>query len=201
MTNNNTLDQSSHPDLAQSDAPALPGITPYKAYFRTGLMFVLAIGVQLAILTTLVAVPMYTLSTGQLVRVRATLVDPWDIFRGDYVTLQFGDLGTVDGSSFHQGDSIYVVARRQGGFVSAERAYHQMPVIDSSKQIVLKGTVEAAGPGTRNINVKYGIERYYIPERTGQQYQGVHQLVAQVYVDNFGNCVLKSVQPAGAEAR
>lgn len=170
-------------------APSAPNLKPYGKR-RTTLL--LAIGFQLAVLATMTSVEAYTLTFGQTVLLKSTTVDPWDLFRGDYVTLQFDKLTSVKGSNFQAGDAAYVLARREGAFVVGEQAYHEMPKVDGS-HIVMKGTVKYTKPQAHLVGVEYGIERYYVQEKTGSQYDAARTRVAQVAVDSSGHCVLKTV--------
>lgn len=68
-----------------------------------------------------------------------------------------------------------------------------MPKFDPTQFVMMKGMVDYVNPGEKLVGVSYGIERYYVQENTGGQYDASDHLVAQVAVDSFGHSVLKTL--------
>lgn len=124
------------------------------------------------------------LAAGRELVMKVQPVDPRDIFRGDYVVLGFG-LSPVDtallreapaGDLVHDGSAVYVTI--------AEDATHTWkpvvvsttyPAAISPAEAVLKGLVRNRwtdpATGKSTLDIKYGIESYFVPEGTGAALQ------------------------------
>jgi uncharacterized membrane-anchored protein len=168
-----------------------PKTAPYAPMRRK---FIAAIILQLAVLATMFSMPAYTLATGETVFLKTRLYDPWDMFRGQYITLKYDGASSAIPAppGLHWGQTVYVALRKGGKHAVAEKVYSAMPNVDRKKYAVIRGKVHQVGDGC--VDVTYGIERYYIPERTGDRFSNARgPLLAEVAVDNFGNCVLKKV--------
>src|SRR5262249_27649233 len=86
-----------------------PGQSPYK---RKRFFFVLAVTCQLLVLTGLASVKAYTLATGRTVTLRTVPVDPHDLFRGDYVELNYEISSVKSARDFKPGDQVWVILRK-----------------------------------------------------------------------------------------
>ena len=162
-----------------------------------------AVAVQFLVLLALIGVKQYTLLSGTPVRLETVPVDPRDLFRGDYVVLDYRisdlDLSGLDSDEsrpFEEHDTVFVVLRPDGEYWTAAGAYHARPPVDAG-QVVLRGeveyTLEFRVAGESSIRVKYGIESYFVPEGSGwaiEQIRG-RGLGAEVVVDRFGNGVVR----------
>jgi uncharacterized membrane-anchored protein len=126
------------------------------------------------------------LRSGQEVRLELTPVDPRDLFRGDYVVLNYR-IGTVDmpkdvTTPFTRGQQVFVTVRpdennkSRAVAISAER-----PAV-SGDDIVISGVVsfpsicQLSETGARDcklgnnaVAVRYGLESYFVPEGEGKK--------------------------------
>jgi uncharacterized membrane-anchored protein len=126
------------------------------------------------------------LRSGQEVRLEIVPVDPRDLFRGDYVVLDYAissvDLPKDAKSEFRRGQKVFVTLRpdetskARAVAISSER-----PAV-SGADIVILGTVTASSvcppneaglrvckPGIRAVLVKYGLESYFVPQGEGKK--------------------------------
>jgi len=159
-----------------------------KSFIIIGIFWIVIIG-------GLIAFKEFTLQTGDEVLLKTRLVDPRDLFRGDYVVLSY-DIGSVNmdvlphqGSNFNEGDKVYVSLNvddnKIGTLTNIEKN-------KPSEGIFVAGTVKS----TRNnrLSIGYGIESYFIPEGTGEEIErSLGKIYTKVAVDNFGNAVIKSL--------
>src|SRR5918995_1474689 len=88
------------------------------------------------------------LRNGQEVRLEIAPVDPRDLFRGDYVVLAYR-IGTVDmpkeaAASFKRGQQVFVTLRPDAG--------------NKARKL-----------GNRAVDVRYGLESYFVPQGEGKK--------------------------------
>lgn len=127
---------------------------------------------------------------GQEIKLRTVPVDPRDIFYGDYVTLSYS-MSRLDASLWQgtgglpeSGDPVYTRLVPKGEFYEPAAAYPERVDVDSG-EILLKGRVLYAWE--REINVTYGLERYYVPENTGKELEDISdRLIVHVKVAPWG---------------
>jgi uncharacterized membrane-anchored protein len=119
------------------------------------------------------------------VRLEIVPVDPRDLFRGDYVVLDYR-ISSVDvpkdaTSAFRRGQKVFVTLRpNENGMARAVAIAAERPVA-SGNEVVIQGTVTAVGAcgfnarGIRDCSaghvtlVKYGIESYFVPQGEGRK--------------------------------
>jgi uncharacterized membrane-anchored protein len=113
---------------------------------------------------------------GKEIKIKTVPVDPRDLLYGDYVTLRF-EISEAPLSKW-KGDSallergqlpVYVVLEEnKDGYYHIQHIYPQKPDISGS-QVLLKAKAEKFwDEAAENIQLTYGIERYYIQENTGK---------------------------------
>lgn len=136
---------------------------------------------------------------GQDVRVRTVPVDPRDLLYGDYVTLSY-DISRLDPSLWKEGESkpergktIYVVvAEGESGLFAPKAAYGSKPAA-SEGEVVLKGRVDYSWDEA--IAVKYGIEKYYVPENTGKALEEkADRLIVHLKVASWGQAAIQQLE-------
>jgi uncharacterized membrane-anchored protein len=195
MTTDHTTDEAIDLRKTQELPPQETAPTKTAPYAPMRKKFIGAIILQLGVLATMFSMPAYTVATGETVFLKTRLYDPWDMFRGQYITLKFDGASAVPSPpGLVWGQTVYVALRKGGEFATAEKVYSSMPNVDRKQFAVMRAKVKQVGEGC--VDVTYGIERYYIPERTGDRFSDARgPLLAEVAVDNFGNCVLKKVVP------
>ncbi|MDD3246344.1 MAG: GDYXXLXY domain-containing protein [Methanosarcina sp.] len=162
----------------------------------------------------------YTLRTGTEVVLKTEPVDPRDLFRGDYVILNY-DISTLDLDEvpvedpyFNHNDRIYLAIELEDGYGVPKKVYRNPP----GDELYLKGTVKeliydwgededgiiTEEPHIKELRVEYGIESYFVPEGRGieiesQQWTGEEGVDVKVVVDKYGNAVIKSLLIGGQE--
>ncbi|CAN7462576.1 GDYXXLXY domain-containing protein [Bosea sp. LjRoot237] len=124
------------------------------------------------------------LRSGTEVRLATAPVDPRDLFRGDYVILNYKistlDTSKLDGDkTFERNQPVFVsVAPGADGLAEAKGVYLARP---AAGETVLEGKVVSTGAcvtnangdpdcnaGRRAIRVAYGLESYFVPQGTGR---------------------------------
>lgn len=125
------------------------------------------------------------------VRLRTVPVDPRDLLRGDYVILRYeiSQLTAEANPSQLADGSVYVVLRREGAFgvldsihPTAAQAREQLPPGGCVLRAELRGQ-----------ELRYDLERFYVPEGTGRQAPPSGKLVAEVAVRPNGNALIKQL--------
>jgi uncharacterized membrane-anchored protein len=168
------------------------------------LLFAAAGLIQVALIVVMVFDRVRVLRDGTEVKLQTRPVDPRDFLRGDYVVLNY-DISSVSAaalkdqpaSSRHA--SVYVrLAPNAEGFHSAV-SVHDEPVAVAAPDVLIRGrVVYGANCGTEQrvfceqLQLKYGIERYFVPEGEGRQ-------IEQARRDGQVTMVA-SVTPAGRAA-
>ena len=157
------------------------------------------------------------LSTGTPIVLKTDPIDPRSLFSGDYVRLNYSisrlPLDKLAGDrEFVRGDTIYVLLRPEGEYWQALSLYHARPVV-AEGQIAIKGRVEfinqrtfprpgaPAEPG-KSIDVKYGVENYFVPEGEGRALERPkpgETVSIRLVVDRHGNAAIKAVLVNGVE--
>jgi uncharacterized membrane-anchored protein len=148
------------------------------------------------------------LRSGQEVRLETAPVDPRDLFRGDYVVLDYR-IGTVNAPSnvttpFVRGQRVFVTLRPdESGKAKAVAIAAEQPAV-TGNDIVIAGFVRAASTcqlneagnrdcklGSNAIGVRYGLESYFVPEGEGRKIE----LTPRARVE-----VVAAVAPSGQAA-
>jgi uncharacterized membrane-anchored protein len=143
-------------------------------------------------------------------------VDPRDLLRGDYVRLSY-PASRLNGSIVHlpehpeDGMPIFVTLERQGQapadkWVAVAASTERPALPETDGKIVLRGDLEswylhdetgrAKLSAGDHINVKYGIETYFIPEGTGAALERLTREGAVktiVNVDGDGKAAIKGL--------
>ncbi len=149
---------------------------------KTALWLAAIVGLQVAWIGVTAATKEAQLARGTDVLLETVPVDPRDLLRGDYVALRYkiSDLpdalftavlpraqaGSLE--SELAGRKVYVVLEPHGQFYEAVAASLE-PSKVAPGQVLIRGTVvpDRWRWHTNSIHVNYEIERYYVPEGTG----------------------------------
>ena len=150
---------------------------------------------QVVVIVAIIVFKLSVLTGGTDILLKVAPVDPRDLLRGDYATFEY-DISNVDWSYYGNGrqikikggDTVYVTLRQSG-------KYHVVRAVEKNRptggEIFIKGTVDSGGS---QIHVIYGIEQYFIPEGTGQNFNFFDkEVAAKVAVDENGNAGLKQI--------
>jgi uncharacterized membrane-anchored protein len=164
---------------------------------------VLAFLVQAGLLGWIVVDRALLLQHGKEVRLAVVPVDPHDLFRGDYVVLNYAislmksDEVANDGP-FALGDTAYVSLGPDG---KAAAINHKPPASGT----FLRGTVSdatdvttcsSAATSCRNYRVDYNLEKFFVPEGTGrelEQLRNEQKISVDVAVAGDGRAALKRI--------
>ena len=178
------------------------------------------VGVLLTVaLAALIAGKVYTLRSGATVVLKVAPRDPRDLFRGDYVVLQY-EIGRLvpaeleGDDEFARGDTVYVRLQTGGQYAYPLGVYHNWPEIQPG-EVVLKGEVtylssvgwkrkggSASEWGAYTMNVRYGIENYFVPEGEGKALENLVStsvVSLRVAVDKNGKAGILAVLVDGEE--
>jgi uncharacterized membrane-anchored protein len=166
---------------------------------RRSINFLVVVGLQFAILLSVIGFKQYTVWTGETVLLKVQPLDPRSLFHGDYVHLNY-TISTLDpraiggGAYFYGSDTIWVeLAPGEGGYWQAVGVYRdRRDVLEG--HILLKGKVEEQSFRDQQIRVKYGIEDVFVPEGSGRAVERAQAtLGVEVKVDRFGNAVPRRI--------
>jgi uncharacterized membrane-anchored protein len=126
------------------------------------------------------------LRNGQEARLELIPVDPRDLFRGDYVVLDYR-IGTINippnvPTAFTRGQQVFVTLRADANNMSRAVAISAGRPAVTGDDIVISGVVTSpstcmlndAGArdcklGSRAVGVRYGLESYFVPEGEGRK--------------------------------
>lgn len=178
----------------------------YKGYF------IIVTLIPVIILLGMTIQPLLALFWGQEILLETEPIDPRDIFRGDYVRLNYkinqievskGDqdlLQKIDSSESYQklrNKTIYVAIKKVGDYYSVDFVSLSKP----KNQLFITGKYRYNQIGLRDredfMNVDYSLDRFFVPENTGRDLENLArkgQLVAKVKVFN-GYSLLVDVVP------
>lgn len=161
--------------------------------------FILAVSIQIIVLLTMIGLKWYTLAYGTKILLKTQPVDPWDFFRGDYVTLNYEinrlNLKVLphDAGPYKRNQTVYVKLQQVGKYWEA-RSVHRQPPADGS--LFIRGTVQYH-ENFDNINtlvINYGIDSYYVPQHQGRKIETAKVLPdVEVSVDRWGNSALSRI--------
>ena len=162
-------------------------------------LFWAALGAQLLLLTAMIGLKSYTLAEGTPVVLKTAPVDPWDLFRGDYVRLNY-EISSLDsglapggGRDLRRNQTVYVLLKRGQPFWQAVAIRTDRPPA-SPDEVALKGRVSYVYPD--RILLQYGLESYYLPEGRGRELEEKLRpphpadIAVEVAVDAFGNSAI-----------
>jgi len=179
------------------------------------LWFALAIGLQVILLLGMVGRHTYTLRTGTPIMLKTAPVDPWDFFRGEYVTLSY-EISTLnpqtvvmEGTPYQRSQALWVVLKPGDPFHTPVRVSPDRPTELADGLVVLQGRVEwvndwDGGPERPigSVQIRYGIEQFYVPEGQGRDLETrLEQMSVLALVDRFGRAALSKVYLDDEEIR
>ena len=148
------------------------------------------------------------LRNGQEVRLETAPVDPRDLFRGDYVVLDYR-IGTVTGpsnvtDSLHRGQRVFVTLRPDENNKAKAVAISAEQPAATGNDIVIAGFVTSTSVcqlnkdgvrdcklGSNAVGVRYGLESYFVPQGEGKKIE----TMARARVE-----VVAAVAPSGQAA-
>ena len=131
--------------------------------------------VQLAVPGSIIAGRIALLSAGHEITLKTVPVDPRDLFRGDYVILNFAisrvELADVPHpDTIDELDEVFVIISPQDDDWAVSSLSEAMPDTMPPGAQVLRADVDyLSGEGAnRTAGLRYGVESYFVPEGTGR---------------------------------
>jgi uncharacterized membrane-anchored protein len=168
---------------------------------RIGYKRALIVTLQVLFLFSMIGFKIYTLNTGTAILLKTEPIDPWDMFRGEYVALNY-EISTLNGSEVEEnlerdkhladGDEVYVVLEKGTAYWQAVSINNNKPKLKDN-QVYIKAKLQYYDDVKREYALNYGIESYYVEESQGRQLEQHDYLNVTVRVDNFGNAVIEKV--------
>ncbi|MGF7030029.1 putative membrane-anchored protein [Paenibacillus mucilaginosus] len=171
---------------------------------RRGLWAILFAAAQVLVLAG-IALSYYAVGWyGQDIRLRTVPVDPRDIFYGDYLTLSY-EISRLDSTFWKEaapperGDTVYVVVKQGTDGVAVPMAVYGSKPSLAEGEAALKGIVQYAWnpdfSGEESFSVRYGIERYYVPEGTGKALEErAANLIVRVKAAPWGQVTIGEIE-------
>lgn len=176
----------------------------------------IAVLFQTALLGQMVWAQITLLSSPTEVVLKTTPVDPRDIFRGDYVILNY-EISAFDGhnipvdGSLESGDDAYVLLSTVGTTATPLEVLATAPGDLRQDQALIRGRVnyvlrdDVSTTGTdcddcTSIFISYPIDSYFVPEGTGmelEQYRDERALGVIVALNDEGDAAIKGLTIEG----
>ena len=181
----------------------------------------LLVAVELIALAGMIADKQWTLNTGTPVVLQTAPVDPRSLFMGDYARLAYS-IGRLplDGEStiggdkdFNRHDTVWVAIKPDPDGATAISMHHQRSAIPA-ELLALKGEVQNLNTTYevdqttkksiphRILQVRYGIEQYFVQEGTGRQVErprGGEKVSVRVAIDARGKAGIQAILLDGQE--
>lgn len=135
----------------------------------------------------------WRLQSGTEVRLRTEPIDPLDVFRGRYVTLNYEISRLPVPGRVERGDTVYVILREESDAWTALRATTRRP---SGDETFIRGRATYLGGGSGPVGLEYGIENYFTDEDRAQELERAGgTLYVDVALDDDGTARIKDVEP------
>lgn len=155
--------------------------------------FARAVALQIVVLLVMVGGKLYTVTCGTRVMLKTLPVDPWDLFRGDYMILNYEisrlDLNTLASTGeLRRNDTVYVTLEKEDKYWVPRSVSRTRP---GGGALAIRGRVVHFSEYERSLLVDYGIESYFVPQHQGRDIEGRRDsLDAEVSIDGRGNAAL-----------
>lgn len=168
-----------------------------KSIFRNRLGFAIALLVPLVILGGVAFKPLLAKAQGEQIFLATDAYDPRDLFRGDYVHLNLeisrASYDLISEEILHDIEKynntfVYVLLKTdENGYHSIDSIVENPPPAGVYLKARISGLRETNGfPKLHFAYLRYGLERYYVQENTGEDLQydsndGILDVVVRVY--------------------
>ncbi|MGR6899500.1 GDYXXLXY domain-containing protein [Rummeliibacillus sp. BSL5] len=146
----------------------------------------IAFSLPILILIGMSIPPFLTITTGNTIKLETRPVDPTDLFRGDYVRLNYKaeevniskldkelkDYFKVNNSSFYDKPVVVysVLEKNENGMDIVKKVVKDQP----EEGIYLKGEINyfplnsSNGPDNQVVEINYQLDKFFVPENTGK---------------------------------
>ncbi|QST00770.1 GDYXXLXY domain-containing protein [Pontibacillus sp. ALD_SL1] len=125
---------------------------------------------------------------GDTIELKTAPVDPRDLFYGDYVVVNY-EISTISeqkwiGDEPQYNEKVYVKLRKDGDVYRAQAVSHQALRTENG-EVLITGQYKGGNGG--ELRIRYGIERFYVEENTGEAFEGNEsERIAKVAVAPWG---------------
>ena len=123
---------------------------------------------------------------GETVLLRTQPIDPFDIFRGQYINIRYEITTIQNDASASIGDTVYVLLQKESN--TKFWIYKGVSITQPENDIFIKGSVKSISGNS--INIEYGIEQYFF-ERNAEF--SIQNLSVEAKIDGFGNSRIKQL--------
>ena len=145
------------------------------------------------------------LKSGREIVLKTAPVDPRDFFKGDFARLGY-DISTIPkplalDPAVPHGAAFYVtLVQGDDGTWRVAKTAARYPAAVAANEIVLRARDDTSTWWATSGRVRYGIERYYVPEGTGTDIEKLardHRLEVIVSVGASGDAAIKGLAVDG----
>jgi len=152
---------------------------------------------QTGVLAYMVIDRVTLLKAGREITLPIVPVDPRDLFRGQYVRLDFPvssvPMWTLEGPAARRSEALFVtLEKKDGGAWQAVAISRAIPREGNTDRIVLKGRPTHVGWS----RIRYGIESYFVPQGEGPKLEAAardKKLAVLVAVGKNGTAAIKGL--------
>lgn len=134
---------------------------------------------------------------GREIRLKTAPLDPRDLFYGDYVVLNY-EINMIPLSLWKgdkepvSGDRIFVLLQEKGGLYRAAAAFPEKPDLNNGEAVL---TASVVFTERSSLRLRYGLERYYVPEGTGKDLeQRRADMIVRVKIAPWGQAKISGLE-------
>jgi uncharacterized membrane-anchored protein len=149
------------------------------------------VALQIALIGSVVVAPAMTLINGKEVSLETVPVDPYDMFRGDYVSLRYEMNSNLPSPPPADGAIVYTALHKSGKVWKPRISSTERPRLFPG-EVCIKGKYLASW-----CQIHYGIEQVFVQEKKGLLAERAKSLLVVAAVDKEGNAVIKRVDNGG----
>lgn len=131
--------------------------------------FLLAVAIPLFILLAMTIKPQVTILFGKEIVLETKAYDPTDLFRGDYVAINFA-ISDVPKSKVNlppdkvYNKNLYVGLKQEGKYYVVDQVSETKP----KQGVFLKGRFKDSFNGSNTFRVDYSLNRYFLEQGSGK---------------------------------
>lgn len=137
---------------------------------------------------------------GETIKLRTEPIDPRDPFYGDYLVLNY-EVENIPFSKWtgkkeaKSGDKVYLLLEKgRDGVEQLVRASARTLKAESEEQTVMEARMEWRDSYNQTIRVDLGINRYYVEENTGREWEGMDDRLVTIVLAPWGQKKIQSIE-------
>lgn len=174
------------------------------------ILFPVIVAAQLSVLAFMIVNQELLLARGTKVMLQCRPIDPRSLFSGDYVILNY-KISEINETIVSQSGiketerlekkNIYVALKPDPGgkYYTAAAISENINELKQRYKIIIRGRVEYAG---RTLNVHYGVESYFVPQREGKIIEeNLKDVSVEVSVSERGDSAISKLFIADKEVK